>query len=290
MLIARSGQALVCGSSLRYIFTARYLFFIYFEKAVASFCTTKPKKDVVHDHQVTIDTIDLIVSQLYQLMIERSVIERTYMPRNKSKSEQMRTESRQQILATAQRLFAELGYDGCNVSDIASQAGMSQGNIYWYFSSKEELFKAVLAEGFNTLGNAMAEAAARPGTSIEKFDFFLERFNTFMKDEGGDEFSSIVITLLAGGGMRRLEKLGHSTQEIGAGYHHSLNAIFAQGQEEGAITPDIAPNLLSTFFFSFVNGLMIMYPDEWKDIPYEVIREAAVRLLGISAQRSLLLT
>jgi hypothetical protein len=59
-----------------------------------------------------------------------------------------------------------------------------------------------------------------------------------------------------------------------------LNSIFAQGQAEGVIMPDIDPNLLSTFFFSFINGLMLMYPQEWKDIPYESIRDAVLRLLG----------
>lgn len=203
------------------------------------------------------------------------------MPRNKIQSEQIRTESRKKILSTAQTLFAERGYDGCSVSDIAHQAGMSQGNIYWYFSSKKELFKAVLTEGFAGLGSVMAESAERPGTSLEKLDFFLERFNTLMKEEGGEEFVAIIITLLGRGGVGRLEELGLSTHQIGAGYHQSLNAIFMQGQAEGLILREVDPNLLSTFFFSFINGLMLMYPEEWKDISSELIRGAIFRLLGI---------
>jgi AcrR family transcriptional regulator len=203
------------------------------------------------------------------------------MPRSKVQSEQIRTESREKILSTARKLFAERGYDGCNVSDIARQAGMSQGNIYWYFSSKKELFKAILVEGFADLGTVMAEAAERPGTSLEKLDFFLEGFSILMKEEGGEEFVAIIITLLGRGGMRRLEELGLSTHQIGAGYHQSLNAIFTQGQAEGTVLSDIDPNLLSTFFFSFINGLMLMYPEEWKDIPSEVIRGAVLRLLGV---------
>lgn len=203
------------------------------------------------------------------------------MPRNKIQSEQIRTESRKKILSTAQTLFAERGYDGCSVSDIAHQAGMSQGNIYWYFSSKKELFKAVLTEGFAGLGSVMAESAERPGASLEKLDFFLERFNTLMKEEGGEEFVAIIITLLGRGGVGRLEELGLSTHQIGAGYHQSLNAIFMQGQAEGLILREVDPNLLSTFFFSFINGLMLMYPEEWKDISSELIRGAIFRLLGI---------
>jgi AcrR family transcriptional regulator len=203
------------------------------------------------------------------------------MVRSKTQNDQIRAESREKILSTARRLFAERGYDGCNVSDIARKAEMSQGNIYWYFSSKEELFKAVLAEGFETLGVLMAEAAAGSGTGLEKLNFFLDRFMTLMKEQGGDEFVTIVTTFVAQGGVRRFAEFGLSTHQIGAGYHQLLNAIFSQGQAEGTFKSDVDPNLLSTFFFSFVNGLMLMYPDEWKSIPDDVIRSAILRLLGI---------
>lgn len=202
------------------------------------------------------------------------------MSRNKDQSEQMRTESRKKILATSQRLFAERGFEGCSVSDIALQAGMSQGNIYWYFSSKEEILKTILIEGFHVLGSAMAEAAANHGTGIEKLDAFLKSFNALMREEGGGEFVAIVMTLIGHGGAKRFAELGLSTHQIGAGYHQSLNAIIAQGQAEGTIMQGIDPYLLAAFFFSFINGLTLMYPGKWKNIPPDVIREAAFRLLG----------
>jgi AcrR family transcriptional regulator len=202
------------------------------------------------------------------------------MPRRKEQTEQIRAESRQKIVRTARRLFAEKGYDGCNVSDIARAAGMSQGNIYWYFPSKKEVYTAVLGEGFQALGAVMAAAAAGTGSAVEKLDEFLENFMTLMKEDGGDEFVAIVVTLMAQSGVQRMAEFGLSTHQIGAGYHQSLNAIFAQGQSEGVFPSDVDANLLSTFFFSFINGLMLMYPDEWKTIPVEVIRQAVLRLLG----------
>jgi AcrR family transcriptional regulator len=208
------------------------------------------------------------------------------MPRKKEQTDQIRAESREKILATARRLFAEKGYDGCNVSDIAGEAGMSQGNIYWYFPSKKEIYMAVLAEGFEALGAVVAKAASGPGSAVEKLDTFLGNFTTLMKEQGGEEFVSIVVTLIARGGVQRFAEFGLSTHEIGAGYHQSLNAIFAQGQTEGIFMQGMDPNLLSMFFFSFINGLMVMYPDEWKDIPDEVIRQAVLRLLGMNPRES----
>jgi AcrR family transcriptional regulator len=192
----------------------------------------------------------------------------------------MRAESRQKILETARRLFAERGYDGCNVSEIAREAGMSQGNIYWYFSSKEEIFRAVLADGFEVLGTMMAEVAAQPGSGLEKLEYLLERYIALGREQGGDEFIAIMTALLGLGGVSRLAALGFDTAQIGADYHQSVSAILGQAQAEGAVEPGVDANLLTVFFFSFFNGLMMMYPREWKDIPVAFIREAAVRLLG----------
>ncbi len=202
------------------------------------------------------------------------------MPKTKQQTEQMRAESREKIVSTARRLFAAMGFNGCNVSDIAREAGMSQGNIYWYFPSKKDIYMAILSEGFSDLGSLMAQTAGRTGTALEKLDAYLGAFFRLMKEEGGDEFVAIVTPLLAQSGPAGMADFGVSTHEVGAGYHASLNAIFTQGQEEGVFTKEVDPNVLSTFLFAFTNGLMLMYPDVWKDIPEEVLRRAIRRLMG----------
>lgn len=204
------------------------------------------------------------------------------MPRNKELSEQMRAESREKILSTARQLFAERGYSGCSMSDIARHAKMSKANIYWYFSSKEALFHAVLMDGFQTLGSLMSETAASSDSAIEKLNTFLKDFIALSKDQSGDEFIIIVFNFIAQGGTEKFAEFGISTLEIGSGYHQALNSIFAQGQAEGDISSGVEPDMLSTFFFSFINGLILMYPAEWKDIPYKTIRSALFRLLGVS--------
>lgn len=56
----------------------------------------------------------------------------------KQKSEQTRT----LIVETALRLFRERGYDATTMRGIATEAGVSVGNAYYYFASKEELIQA----------------------------------------------------------------------------------------------------------------------------------------------------
>ena len=53
-------------------------------------------------------------------------------------------EREQRILDAAAGLFVHYGYDKTPVSDIAREAGVSQGTIYLHFESKDDLFEALL--------------------------------------------------------------------------------------------------------------------------------------------------
>lgn len=53
---------------------------------------------------------------------------------------------REQIIGAAMRVFAEKGFARATNRDIAQEAGITTGLIYYYFKSKEDLFKAALEE------------------------------------------------------------------------------------------------------------------------------------------------
>jgi AcrR family transcriptional regulator len=203
------------------------------------------------------------------------------MPRSKKLSKQMRAESQAKILQAARRLFAAQGYFKCTVSNIAREAGMSQGNIYWYFDSKEGLLKAVLEDGFKALEELLQEAQSQPGTAVDKLAFVVDQYILFAHERGA--FTQILMSLMAHGGVPLLEELGFDMLQIGAGYHQHLSTILEQAHAEGKVT-DVAPHILSMFFFAFFNGLVITYGEDWTELPPELIRDAALRLLGGSTR------
>ena len=52
--------------------------------------------------------------------------------------------TRARVLDVAARVFAERGYRAATMDEIASEAGLSKGGLYWNFASKEELFMELL--------------------------------------------------------------------------------------------------------------------------------------------------
>lgn len=64
------------------------------------------------------------------------------------------TNSRQRILKCALELFGEKGYESVGISEITKQAGITKPTLYYFFQSKEGVFKSILEEyyeGFNRL-------------------------------------------------------------------------------------------------------------------------------------------
>lgn len=58
----------------------------------------------------------------------------------KTKRKDIPQERRKEIFSAATELFSKSGYHGVSVDAIAKKAGMSKGNLYWHFKSKQEIF------------------------------------------------------------------------------------------------------------------------------------------------------
>jgi len=198
-------------------------------------------------------------------------------PRTKAKSEQVRSESRARLVRSARTMFASQGFFATKVGDIARQAGMSQGNVYWHFSSKEEILQEILAEGFGAIEIMTAEVADAPGTSRGRLDLLIERTLALYAQHG--EFARILGTLTGRGGQELLAALGFNVAEIGGRYRANLARVFAQARREKVVA-DVDPTLLALFYFALFNGALITYPDSWPQLDPALVRQMVLRMLG----------
>ncbi len=76
--------------------------------------------------------------------------------------------TRQKLLESAERIFAELGYHDASIVKITEAAGVGQGTFYLYFSSKKEVFDEVVLDLNVRVRHAMTEAAAKGTTRAEQ--------------------------------------------------------------------------------------------------------------------------
>jgi TetR/AcrR family transcriptional regulator len=74
------------------------------------------------------------------------------------------------ILAAAEALFAERGFDATRLEDIAERVGIRRASIVYYFKDKRELYSAVLEDVFGGLHDALAEVLVRGKTLTEQIE------------------------------------------------------------------------------------------------------------------------
>jgi AcrR family transcriptional regulator len=79
---------------------------------------------------------------------------------------------RAEILSEALRIFLARGYENTSLNDLISEAGFSKGMFYHYFSSKEELLRAlfdmVAEQTFAALEPALADDSLPPTRRLQK--------------------------------------------------------------------------------------------------------------------------
>jgi AcrR family transcriptional regulator len=83
--------------------------------------------------------------------------------RRRAVSDQDKSRRRDEIMAAAKKVFARKGFHATTIADIAKEAGLAYGSIYWYFDSKDDLFHALMAVEEYALRTHLAVALAANG-------------------------------------------------------------------------------------------------------------------------------
>lgn len=75
---------------------------------------------------------------------------------------------REQLLETARELFAERGFEGASVEEIAARAGVSKPVVYEHFGGKEGAYAVVVDRETQTLHTAIRDALGTPGAGARE--------------------------------------------------------------------------------------------------------------------------
>ena len=75
-----------------------------------------------------------------------------------------RVQTRARLLKAAGTVFAERGYDGASLDDVAVAAGLTKGAVYSSFASKEDLFYALMRERIRERLELVTKAVERQAT------------------------------------------------------------------------------------------------------------------------------
>ncbi|WP_297889857.1 TetR/AcrR family transcriptional regulator [Sulfurihydrogenibium sp.] len=89
---------------------------------------------------------------------------------------QIRKRRKEEIVNVALKLFSEKGFYNTTIPDIAQALGMSVGNFYNYFESKEELAKYIMQYSSRILGEEIRKISEMNISTKDKIILLVKRF------------------------------------------------------------------------------------------------------------------
>ncbi len=105
------------------------------------------------------------------------------------------------LLTAASRIFARYGYQKTTVDDLAKSAGKGKSTFYYYYKSKEEIFKDVIEKEAQILRMKLIESISVEGDALKKMKkYVITRLSSFdslvnfysaLKDEALEHFDFI---------------------------------------------------------------------------------------------------
>lgn len=183
-------------------------------------------------------------------------------------------QTRERLLRAAADGFAQRGYDGTRVADIAAAAGVSNGALYAHFGSKAELMVAALREhGPETLADMLA---AEPDRSIVDLLGEIGRRLPRRREACG---YLIVEALVA---ARRDEDVARPMRTYIGERTDWMAGLVRIGQHEGGLDPALSSTALAHFCLLLAMGSALITPDlhevtdeEWNALVARIVTALA---------------
>jgi AcrR family transcriptional regulator len=170
-------------------------------------------------------------------------------PTDASRGERGRADKRQLILDAATKVFAQTGYHGSRVSDIAREAGVAYGLVYHYFQNKEKILDTIFEERWSLFLEAVEEIAEGQASTEDK----LLAIAALILDAYRVRANWVKVLVFE---IQRAPRFSQPEQIRAVGRLFEVVAkILRAGQQSGELRADVDPDMAC---YLFVGGLDIM--------------------------------
>jgi AcrR family transcriptional regulator len=165
-----------------------------------------------------------------------------------------RTNTKEDLRDHARRLFAEHGYEGVSMRDIAGSVGIRQSAIYNHFPSKQHLLVDLMTSHMERLLDAMRMTVGTTGTPVDRLTAFTRFHVTYHIDQPEDVF-------LAYMELRSLEAEGRAAiVPLRNAYEKTLRDILTDGAHDGSFR--IADTAVVTrALLAMLTGVTVWFKD-----------------------------
>ncbi|MDQ4213695.1 TetR/AcrR family transcriptional regulator [Microbacterium capsulatum] len=191
-------------------------------------------------------------------------------------------ETQRALLAAAGAVFSRMAYADARLKDIAEEAGISQGSLYFHFGNKDDVARAVLSVQQERMGQVLTTVQELAGSAL---DCILGLFEGLADLIATDELVQAGIRL----SMQPATGLEVDSSAPYVEWVEVAASILRGGVADGSMAPDLdvraAAELLNEIFVGaqVLSGL----EDKWASLPRRVASaRAGIRTVLTSSTRA----
>lgn len=168
--------------------------------------------------------------------------------------------TKRDIFQSAIKVFSTNGYDGATMDEISASAGVAKGTVYYYFKSKDEVFRYIIIEGVTLLREQIESIIAGKGDYTYKLRE-LTKDQLKLVYENKDLFK-VIISQAWGGKIRHSE-----LRELLKEYLEDIEKFLKMAMKDDAIK-ECESSFLTYMYFGNLVSVAI----------YNVIKNDSIKL------------
>ncbi len=194
--------------------------------------------------------------------------------------------TREKLLHSALVVFSAKGYSSARLEDIAQEAGVTRGAIYWHFNGKAELYNALVSE-YSSRGTAVVQKAISGGGTFRQIlrKIFISLLSSVEDDK---DLRAIMEIALFKTELTKELKPGRQQQiEASRALLAGIAEAMRRGALAGELRKDLAPEEMARAFMAFQNGAIYLWlsdPDTFS-LKTSAGTLADIFLAGVSSKK-----
>lgn len=168
------------------------------------------------------------------------------------------------IFRSAITVFSKNGYEGATMDEIAANAGVAKGTLYYHFKSKEEIFKYIITEGMEFMKDQVSIAVENEEEPISRLKALCEvQLNLFYNNK---DFFKVVMSQIWGQENRQI-----LLRDMMDGYISYVEKFLKEAMNGNVIKHTNITFMAYNFFGTICSMAMYEIINEGKDDVNELI-------------------
>lgn len=178
-----------------------------------------------------------------------------YMRKTKEEAEV----TREKLLDAGLKVFSRKGYATATLDDIAKEAGVTRGAVYWHFKGgKADLLVAILDDGLARVNNIMLKVITAEEKPIKKLGRLAVRMLEFLEEDEKYRALQEILIFKTGEDTELTLKLADK-QLAQRETLKNFSDMIDEAKAAGEVRKDVDTTTIALAYYGMINGIVLLW-------------------------------